>query len=192
MEMPNAPSSASLRTLAFGSRRARVGSPNGSRPVLPTVQSPKLNLSAGVGVSDSVSLLAWTIAPTSCAQPAQFSAAQPGAGVAPAVRRLAASPAPDPIARDGPWPPVTRPHAPRSSRLSMTPRLAHRPTDTSRRVAGQSYAAHPTSARPGRLLTAIACVCYIGMQPVGAGCKGGRNRLRGECRRRRSEKLVSG
>src|SRR5687767_2585805 len=46
---PHAPSGASRCTMSTGSRRGRVGSPNGSRPGFPTVQRPNVNLSAGVG-----------------------------------------------------------------------------------------------------------------------------------------------
>lgn len=51
---PYAPSSASRRTDSAGSIAARVASPNGSRPCQPTVQSPKVNRSSGVGVKRSV------------------------------------------------------------------------------------------------------------------------------------------
>src|SRR5690606_14626789 len=52
---PNTPpTSPKSSTIFAGSSLARVGSPNGSRPGLPTVQRPKVNLSAGVGVSASV------------------------------------------------------------------------------------------------------------------------------------------
>ena len=47
--MPYAPSSASRCTASTGSSAGRVASPNGSRACQPTVQSPKENLSAGVG-----------------------------------------------------------------------------------------------------------------------------------------------
>src|SRR5687767_15205441 len=52
---PQAPRSASRRTASHGSSAGRTNSPNGSRPRLPTVQRPKVNLSAGVGCSDMVS-----------------------------------------------------------------------------------------------------------------------------------------
>src|SRR5579885_1705168 len=44
--MPQAPNSESLRTLCTGLRSGRTKSPKGSRPRLPTVQRPKLNLSS--------------------------------------------------------------------------------------------------------------------------------------------------
>ena len=46
---PIAPKSASRRTVSAGSTGARVGSPNGSRPVWPTVHSPNVKRSAGEG-----------------------------------------------------------------------------------------------------------------------------------------------
>src|SRR5215831_3224161 len=46
---PHAPSSASRSTATTGSSAGLTNSPNGSRPRLPTVQSPKVNLSAGLG-----------------------------------------------------------------------------------------------------------------------------------------------
>ena len=51
--IPHAPSSASLPTLSTGSSGARVGPPNGSRPGLPTVQSPNVNRCSGRGSSAS-------------------------------------------------------------------------------------------------------------------------------------------
>ena len=44
-----APISASRLTAVTGSRVGQTKSPNGSRPRFPTVQSPNVNLSAGVG-----------------------------------------------------------------------------------------------------------------------------------------------
>ena len=48
---PYAPISPSLRTASSGSSTGRVGRPNGSPPRWPTVQRPKVNLSAGVGTN---------------------------------------------------------------------------------------------------------------------------------------------
>ena len=48
-DTPYAPSSASFSTATIGSRGGRVGSPNGSRPGFPTVQSPNENRLLGVG-----------------------------------------------------------------------------------------------------------------------------------------------
>src|SRR5262245_31900049 len=45
---PQAPISASRCTVWTGSRGGRVGSPKGSRPGLPTVHSPKVNLGSAI------------------------------------------------------------------------------------------------------------------------------------------------
>src|SRR5690625_4778879 len=52
---PQAPSSASFSSVRFGSSGSRTGPPNGSRPTLPTVHSPKLKRSPLVGVSSFTS-----------------------------------------------------------------------------------------------------------------------------------------
>src|SRR5580704_9920937 len=46
---PHAPASASMATISVGGNGGRTKSPNGSRPRLPTVQSPKVNLSSWRG-----------------------------------------------------------------------------------------------------------------------------------------------
>ena len=46
---PYAPSSPSFSTMRFGDIGARTGSPNGSRPMLPTVQRPKVKWWSGAG-----------------------------------------------------------------------------------------------------------------------------------------------
>ena len=51
---PYAPISARRLTDSTGSSGGRVSNPNGSRPVLPTVQSPKVNWCSGRGVYGSV------------------------------------------------------------------------------------------------------------------------------------------
>src|SRR5262245_26384213 len=52
---PYAPSSPSLRTMSFGEMGGRTGSPNGSRPGLPTVQRPKVKRCSGFGVNIELS-----------------------------------------------------------------------------------------------------------------------------------------
>src|SRR5215510_7379365 len=52
---PYAPSSPSLRTMSFGEMGGRTGSPNGSRPGLPTVQRPKVKWCSGFGVNIELS-----------------------------------------------------------------------------------------------------------------------------------------
>ena len=57
---PYAPRSASRWTESTGSSGARTSVPKGSRPGFPTVQSPKVKWSSGLGVKGSVMvLLSW-------------------------------------------------------------------------------------------------------------------------------------